>query len=94
MEKVILQGYIEVPESELESVLAALPRHIELTRAEPGCLLFNVERDPMVNNRFLVYEEFASQEAFDQHQARVKASYWGAVTTNVARHYTVTRSPV
>lgn len=93
MEKVILQGYIEVPESELESVLAALPRHIELTRSEPGCLVFNVERDPVIDNRFRVYEEFVSQEAFDQHQARTSESHWGAVTRNVTRHYTIKRAP-
>lgn len=89
-----MQGYIDVPEVELERVNAALPAHIELTRAEPGCLIFSVERDPEVNNRLRVYEEFACQEAFDQHQSRTRTSPWGAVTRDVERHYTVTRVPV
>lgn len=91
MPKIILQGYIEVPDADLEMVVLELPRHIELTRAEAGCLIFDIERDPASKTRFRVYEEFISQEAFDLHQQRVKASAWGSITGNVQRHYTITR---
>lgn len=91
MSKVILQGYIEVPDTELDSVEAELPRHIDLTRNEPGCLTFCVEQDQCYQNRFSVYEVFANQEAFAHHQQRVKASRWGAVTKNVQRHYSIHR---
>ncbi|CAM4297001.1 putative quinol monooxygenase [Pseudoalteromonas byunsanensis] len=87
MNKIILRGYILVPQPELCQVKQALDEHIELTRSESGCIVFEVTQhsdDPL---RFDVYEEFVDAEAFKQHQNRVIASDWGAKTQNVARHY-------
>lgn len=90
MSKIILKGYIEVSDEDLDVVMQELPNHIELTRAEAGCLVFNVTQDGENKNRFDVYEEFSDQEAFDQHQVRAGASYWAQVTANVARQYEIT----
>lgn len=89
MVKVILEGYIDVLESDLDSINLELVTHIELTRAEEGCLVFQVEQDKENNNRFNVYEEFVSKEAFEKHQERVKKSRWGSVTKNVQRNYNI-----
>jgi len=89
LSKIILQGHIVVPESDIEIVESELANHIELTREEAGCLKFTVEQDPNVTGRFNVYEEFSSREAFDYHQQRVRASYWGKVTKDVERHYKI-----
>lgn len=67
MGKVFLEGYLEVPADRVEAVQAALPDHIALTRAEPGCLAFSVARSPEDPTRFLVSETFADQAAFDAH---------------------------
>lgn len=63
-----------------------LPRHIELSRAEPGCLRFNVtqSRDPLV---WRVSEQFTDRASFDAHQERVKASEWGRATAHIQRDY-------
>ncbi|MBF3238318.1 antibiotic biosynthesis monooxygenase [Aeromonas veronii] len=90
MGKVILQGFIIVPLSELAIVKSELDAHIRLTRAEKDCLIFEVTQDPLNLCRFDVYEEFTEQAAFQAHQARVKSSRWGKITVNVERHYTVT----
>jgi quinol monooxygenase YgiN len=87
--KIILQGHIIVPESDLTIVKNVLLSHIELTRAEQGCLVFKVTVDSLNSNKFNVYEEFCSQEAFSHHQIRVKQSIWGQVTHNVERHYKI-----
>lgn len=92
MGKVILQGFIIVPLSELTIVKSELDAHICLTHAETGCLIFEVTQDPLNPCRFDVYEEFADQAAFQAHQARVKSSRWGDITINVERCYTVTTS--
>lgn len=89
MSKVTLSGYIVVMGSELASVRDALPIHIETTRAEQGCIVFNVEEHATETGRFEVYEEFKTSDAFRYHQKRVRESDWGVVTKNVARHYTV-----
>lgn len=93
MPKVILKGFIQVPDDDLGIVINALGLHRKLTHEEPGCLEFRVDQDEEQSNRFIVYEEFESEEAFDFHQRRVKSSKWGEVTRNVERHYTICREP-
>jgi len=72
MSKVILSGHIVVIESELASVRNALLIHIEATRAEDGCIVFNVEEHTAEVGRFDVYEEFEDSDAFRFHQKRVR----------------------
>ncbi|MEZ3501376.1 putative quinol monooxygenase [Pantoea sp. KPR_PJ] len=66
-----------------------LPAHTRLTKQEAGCLLFEVKEtdDPLV---WTVEELFESQESFDAHQARTKASVWGQETRTIAREYVIT----
>ena len=87
--RIILKGYIEVPDCDIAAVKEALPRHIELTRQEQGCLVFEVSQDEEVSNRFNVYEEFIDRHSFSLHQDRVRKSTWGAVSANVERHYQI-----
>lgn len=89
MLKVILQGYIIVPEKELELIINELDNHRFLTRQEKGCLVFNVEQCPSNRYKFNVYEEFTDQAAFETHQQRVKASLWGRVSQNAKRYYQI-----
>ena len=84
-----LTGYIDVPADRLEAVTAALPDHIALTRAEPGCLSFEVTPDPAQHGRFTVAERFTDRAAFDAHQARAGASPWAEITAGIPRHYQV-----
>lgn len=73
---------------EAAAVRRHLPQHVALTLAEPGCLRFAVEptEDPLVWN---VSELFVDRAAFDAHQARVRASPWFEVTSEIARDYAV-----
>ncbi len=75
--------------AELATVEAQLPDHIRLTRAEPGCLSFEVSQtdDPMV---WRVAECFTDRAAFEAHQRRVKASDWGRATAGIRRAYEIT----
>ena len=93
MTRVILKGFIEVPDDDLAQVAEALPEHIEKTRNEDGCLVFQVEPDQAFKNRFNVYEEFENREAFEFHQKRVKESRWGLITTNIKRFYKINEIP-
>jgi len=90
LSKVILQGYIVVPDVDLIIIESELVIHKKLTKEEIGCLQFEVSQDPNNANRYNVYEVFIDQHAFDIHQLRVKHSNWGKVTINVERHYQIT----
>lgn len=89
-DKVILKGYLLVPEHDLDVVKEELPRHIELTRNEPGCIAFEVNQDEDNQCRFNVYEEFVDRAAFEAHQERVRQSSWGIETKSAERNYTIT----
>ncbi len=87
-----LTGYIDVPESRLEEITAALPEHIRLTRLEAGCISFNVSPDADHAGRYNVAEVFATRADFDQHQSRTKSSEWAQITQGIPRSYTITES--
>lgn len=89
MAKVSLDGYLEVPADRVDTVAAALPEHMRLTRAEPGCLRFEVVQDPEQPTRFLVSEVFADRTAFEAHQRRAASSPWAKITAGMPRHYTI-----
>lgn len=86
---VTLTGHIDVPAERIDSVQTALPTHIELSLAEPGCLSFDVSPCPNVEGRYLVAEAFVDQQAFDAHQTRTKASDWAMVTDGIPREYSI-----
>lgn len=89
MPQIRLTGYLEVPADRLEAVLAALPEHVALTRAEPGCVEFSVRQSVTEPERLEVSELFASPQAFDAHQARAGSSPWAQVTRGLKRVYEI-----
>ena len=89
MSKITLEGFITVTDADMVGVLNELPNHIELTRKETGCLVFNVTQDESDKSRFNVYEKFENKESFERQQNRVRASMWGKITKNVGRNYNI-----
>lgn len=83
-----LSGTLTCKADDARIVRDALPEHIRLSRAEPGCLRFEVvETAPGV---FSVSEEFIDRAAFDAHQTRTRASEWWAATAHIPRDFEVT----
>ena len=87
---VTLVGFITAPADRLADIRAALPDHIRLTRAETGCLRFDVSESSDVPGRFDVSEEFTDAAAFAAHQTRVAASDWGQISAGLPRDYKIT----
>ncbi|MGR3272609.1 antibiotic biosynthesis monooxygenase [Thalassococcus profundi] len=84
---VTLTGTLTCPPERVEDLRAALPDHIRLTRAEPGCEAFDVTETR--TGVFSVSERFADRAAFDAHQARAARSPWAEITRGLPRDYTV-----
>jgi quinol monooxygenase YgiN len=78
--------------AEVDIVRRHLPTHITLSRAEPGCLTFNVDptEDPLV---WRLDESFTDRAAFDAHQVRTRASDWFRATAHLARDFHVQEFP-
>lgn len=73
--------------AERNMVLRHLPLHIELSRNEPGCRVFEV-RPTADSFVWQVDEEFIDAETFAAHQDRVRQSAWGRATAGIERRYT------
>ncbi len=89
-EVIHLKGFIDVPDERVDAITAALPQHIALTRAESGCISFEVTPCNSVKGRFIVDEHFVNQEAFEAHQTRNRASEWYQVSQGIPREYSIT----
>jgi quinol monooxygenase YgiN len=86
---ITLKGYIDVPLDKLAKVQAALPSHKKQTRAEPGCLRFDVTPCHKTAGRFIVMEHFVDRASFDAHQKRADASRWAEITKDIERDYQI-----
>ncbi len=73
-------------DAEAGIVRAHVAEHIRLTRAEPGCLSFEViaSDDPLI---WQVAETFRTRQDFEAHQARTRASDWFAATKDIRRDF-------
>jgi quinol monooxygenase YgiN len=57
----------EVAEPDGEAVLAAFKQAKSRTLNEPGCLVFELNRDPRGSGRFVVYERWRSLTDLEEH---------------------------
>ena len=89
MAKITLTGKLLCATPQDATLVAAhVPEHIRLTRAEPGCLHFDVAQtaNPLIWD---VNETFIDQAAFDAHQTRTKASDWARLTAHIPRDFAI-----
>lgn len=89
MSKVIVSGQIYVPLASLEQLRPAIATHVDLSRAEAGCLAFNLEENRDEPGRFDLYEEFVDSEAFEVHKRRTADSQWGTLGQDVQKDFEV-----
>ena len=85
-----LTGVLICSTEETETVRAALPEHLRLTRAEPGCLAFDVTGT--APGIFSVAERFSDRAAFAAHQARTRTSGWWRITGHMARDFSLSEA--
>lgn len=89
MDNVFLSGQLLCSDEDQAAIATRhLPLHVRLTRAEEGCVSFEVRRveDSLV---WQVDENFKDAAAFRAHQERVAQSEWGLATAAIERTYTV-----
>jgi len=86
---VMVAGYMDVPAARRYIIEETLPRHIKLTRAESGCLRFDVNEDTDIKGRYHIVEIFKNHAAFKTHQKRSAASDWAVATKGTEPHYHV-----
>jgi quinol monooxygenase YgiN len=75
MEFVVIAQYTVRPGEE-EQVASALRNMRAPSRAEPGNLDYQVLRDPQQPGRFVLYERYADEAAFQAHLATEHFATW------------------
>ena len=72
--------------ADLAVVQTYLPEHICLSRAEPGCIAFDVRQsaDPLI---WLLDETYTDKAAFEAHQTRNRASVWWEFSQGLRRDF-------
>ena len=67
--EVILNVHIEAAVGQEEKLVEQLRALVAPTRAEAGCLTYELHRDPKNPTKFMFYERFRSQAALEEHLA-------------------------
>ena len=81
----VITGTITCEAADLEMFLAAVAEHKRLSRAEPGCIEFEISQSAVDPCSFLVSERFENRAAFDAHTIRTRTSAWWAKTRHMPR---------
>ena len=76
---------------DLKIIETYLPGHIRLSRAEPGCMSFDVTQsaDPLV---WQLDESYVDTAAFQAHQTRNRASLWWQMSQSLVRNFQTSES--
>ncbi len=72
--------------TQMMTALSLLPEHMDLSRAEPGCLRFDLwqDEDPLI---WHLSELFVDADAFAAHGARARDSHWGRESAAIGRDF-------
>jgi quinol monooxygenase YgiN len=89
MPRIRVTGHLLATAADTPLIERLLPEHIRLSRAEPGCLKFEVVPSATVPFAWALDEAFTDRAAFEAHQTRTRASRWGRDTAHIARDFTV-----
>ena len=82
-------GTLTATGTDIETARRLIPDHVALSRAEAGCLRFNLTEAPDQPGLWRLDELFADRAAFEAHQRRTRASLWGRKSAGMVRDFTV-----
>ncbi len=64
----VLQVLIHIKPGNVDSFMAKLAENAAAARKEPGCKQFDVVVDPKDPTQVMLYEVYADEKAFEEHQ--------------------------
>src|SRR5437868_14206463 len=73
---IVLNVHMEAVPGREDDLARELQALVAPTRHEPGCLAYELHRDPEARGRFMFYEKFADQSALDAHIASPHFQNW------------------
>ncbi len=64
----VLQVSIRIKPENVDAVMAKVLENAASARKEPGCKQFDVVVDPKDHTKMMLYEVYADEKAFEEHQ--------------------------
>ena len=71
-----ITGFMIIESGPTEYLLTEIDELVEKTRSEPGCINYDFHQSLDDSTRFIFYENFADQAAFDYHLAQPHTQAW------------------
>ncbi|MDP9314056.1 MAG: antibiotic biosynthesis monooxygenase [Chloroflexota bacterium] len=69
-------AYLTVQPGTEQGVLSRFAELVANTRIEPGCINYDFHQHPTEAHRFVFYENYVDQRAFEDHIARPHTRTW------------------
>lgn len=78
-EKITVTGFMTIQPGTEQILLKEIDALVAKTRAEPGCISYDFYQHKTDAHRFVFFENFADQAAFDNHFAQPYTKKWIAL---------------
>ena len=89
MAKLIIIANIKTKADKVELVKAELLKLIDVTRAEEGCINYDLHQDNENPGHFLFYEKWESRELWQKHMGNKHLAEYVAATEGAVEAFTV-----
>jgi len=89
MTKLTIVANIKANTDKIELVKAELLKLIEITRAEEGCINYDLHQDNVNPAHFIFYENWESRELWQTHMANQHLSDYMAATDGAVDEFTL-----
>eukprot|EP00968_Pinguiococcus_pyrenoidosus_P011144 scaffold890_cov269-Pinguiococcus_pyrenoidosus.AAC.16 len=74
--RIVVLVNVEVLPERLDEFVEVMKKDADGSREEPGCVRFDVLRDPEEENKFCFYEVYENEEAVEFHKAQPHYALW------------------
>jgi len=89
MAKLTIVAYIKAKADQVDLVKAELEKLIDITRAEEGCINYDLHQDNENPARFIFYENWESRDHWQAHMGNVPLAEYMAATEGAVEEFTV-----
>ncbi len=89
MEKLTVVANIKAKADKVDLVKAELLKLIDITRAEEGCINYDLHQDNENPAHFLFYENWESRESLQAHMGNTHLAEFKAATEGAVEDFTV-----
>lgn len=89
MSNLTIVAHIRAETGKIELVKAELVKLLDITRAEDGCVQYDLHQDNDDPAHFMFYENWTSRELWQQHMNAPHLAAYGAATEGAVASFTL-----